>query len=125
MPRKKRSAKRRHVIDLDVLNAGLTLESWVSHWGDEEEARAAWSALRQGWSSHLGERTPMFWAYEDGIPDELRVDVPDADPRLSKSDVTEDAHKLKRMRWLLNGGQDYLWPGETAVIVERLRELDG
>lgn len=72
MPRLRRTSKR-HTVTLDVINASLDIESWREHWGGDAEAREAWAALRDSWRQNRGTRPAPFWAYEPGVPAELRA----------------------------------------------------
>lgn len=121
MPRKRHDGKRRYEVTLELLCVSLYLSDWENHWGGEREGRAAWEALRADmtvWPNH-GTRDAPFWAYEPDVPDELRAEPEDTDPRLPEKAC---AAERARLRWLIGPGQDHLWEGETAAILRQLED---
>ena len=89
----------------------------------EAEAHEAYAALRDQLFARVGP-TPSFWAWEPGIPDDLRPEVGAsplrtdprylADPAIAPSpaqlaewrarDLAHDAHELRRASWLRASG---------------------
>jgi hypothetical protein len=124
MPRKRRVTKRRwHEVTHVVVGVAIDVGAWEAHFGGPVEGREAWEQLRARVDTNLGTRPGPFWAYEPGIPDELRAlayAATDPDPR--SADGTNDLER-RALRWLLAEGQDHLRAGETVVIQERLAEL--
>lgn len=53
--------------------------AWARYRGGEAEGRAACLALR---GRELPEYARLYWAHADGVPDDLRREVPPPDPRL-------------------------------------------
>ena len=127
MPRKRHDGKRRHEVTLELLCVLFTVWDWENYWGSEREGRAAWEALRGKLLDNQGTRPAPFWAYEPDVPDELRAEPEDADPRLPDheyraADAKAVAAERCRLQWLIGPGQDHLRPGEMAEILRQLED---
>lgn len=110
MTRKRRSDKRRYEWSVAAGCAAVDLYSWDALWGGAEEGRAAWVALGSESRTTLGTRPAPWWAYEAGVPPDLR--------RMAQLDERQENAVLRRraLRWLLSGGAAHLRPGEREVI---------
>jgi hypothetical protein len=100
MPRRKKSTKGRPLRwSVLAMNALLDLADWEDYWGGEAEARRAWKALKDT-APGRREYSAPFWAYEPGIPAELRSydGLPDGDG-YARSEWL-DAHTEARRAWL-------------------------
>ncbi len=117
MSRPRRDPGRAYVVTLEVLNASLTLDMWVEHWGTEEEGRRAWEALRSRLVGNPGRRRAPFWAYTSGVPAELRGSgtIDDSENRELQA---------RRLRWLLGPGKAHQRPGEARILYDRIGELE-
>ncbi len=116
MPRKRRVAKHRYIVTIEVMNAALSRHGWEAYWGGEEEGRSAWEVLKGELQTNLGTRPAPFWGYEPDVPEELRQpDLPGA-----AVDPAFEEVERRRMQWLLGPGADHLRPGETEAIRREL-----
>jgi hypothetical protein len=114
MTRKRRSDKRRYEWSAAAACAALDLYSWDALWRGAEEGRAAWGALSSESRTTLGSRPAPWWAYEPGVPPDLR--------RMAQMDEQQEDAVLRRraLRWLLAEGAAHLRPGERKAIEQDL-----
>lgn len=112
MPRKRSRGPREltSAIRMAVWDLGL----WEAQFGGPAEGRAAWRALESQLVDSNGRRPEPWWAYTQGVPQELREAPARPDPREVLSGPPSaryleaarlaNAHARARLEWLMGSG---------------------
>jgi len=131
VPRKRSRGPREltSAIRMAVWDLGL----WETHFGGPAEGRAAWRALESQLVDSNGRRPEPWWAYTQGVPQELREAPARPDPREVLSGPPSaryleaarlaNAHDRARLEWLMRSG--HLSLEEFGLAQARLTAMEG
>jgi hypothetical protein len=112
--RRRPIARRVLKVTGEVRAAARDLDAWEAYWGGPTEARDAWEKLSSRLVRRGAHRPAPWWAYEPGIPAELRRAPSPPDPRGVLRDPPQldgeamyvwRSHQLARLEWLIRSGQ--------------------